>query len=115
MTDETKKLFDAPWKVDKANYKSDIFGVGLTNLRIFDKNEELITAHIPDEKTAHRLARLPELYEALAVAARVYCPYASLDCRSEEECPHIQIRTGICKRCVALGWLAIMRKVRDGE
>ena len=109
MTDETKKLFDAPWKVDKVDFKSDIFGVGSTILRIFDKTEELITAHIPDEKTANRIARLPELYDALMDAAKSYCQAADFDC------PKKYCAWCSAGKCKALKWLDLLRKVRDGE
>ena len=106
MTDETKELFDAPYKVVETR---NGYNVICTNKLIPQ------LCWTTGEKDAARIARLPELYDTLMVAARVYCPYASFDCHSEEECPHIQIRTGIAKRCVALGWLALLKKVRDGE
>ena len=105
MTDETRDLFEAPWYV---------FSSPDDEITVIENESGRVLAELDDVKTANRLARLPELYDALMQAARVYCPYASFDCRSEEECPHIQIRTGICKRCVALGWLDLLRKVRDG-
>lgn len=98
MTNKTKNLFDAPWKVDKVDFKSDIFGVGSTILRIFDKTEELITAHIPDEKTAHRLARLPELYDALVWA-----------------CKHIQEWDACYQLCEECPIEIVLKKVRDGK
>lgn len=121
MTDETKRIFDAPWKVDKVDFKSDIFGVGSTILRIFDKTEELITTHIPDEKTANRLARLPELYDALVKAVYEHCynsclvfiyAYAEsvLEINMiENGCPR---KNDGCEYCKV--W-ELLKKVRDGE
>ena len=121
MTDETKKLFDAPWKVDKVDFKSDIFGVGSTILRIFDKTEGLITARVLDEKNANRLARLPELYDALKEAAEEYCESCIRDEHLMGNIPSndIKIVENGCPfnntPCKAFKWLDLLKKVRDGK
>lgn len=66
MRQETQKFFKAPWKVDKVEFKQDIFGIGSNIiLRVFNSDDELITAHVADEKSANQIIRIPELYEAL--------------------------------------------------
>lgn len=107
MTDTTKQLFDAPWRVDKVDFKSDMYGVGSTIIRIFNKNEELITAYIPDEKTANRISHLPELYDALMHFVVNDCPHAFI---SNDEC-----RLCPDKKCIGRKWVSLLRKVRDGE
>ena len=118
MTDETKKLFDAPWKVDKVDFKSDIFGVGSTILRIFDKTEELITTHIPDEKTANRLARLPELYEELKSASYDFC-WSCLVTLGIDPPTADELVENLCPRkpscCGYNNRWKLLKKVRDGE
>ena len=121
MTDETKKLFDAPWKVDKVDFKSDIFGVGSTILRIFDKTEELITTHIPDEKTANRLARLPELYDALMETVYYKCFECMGGLRHNIDMTREEIVKNGCPKknksnvCIYVKHIELLRKVRDGK
>ena len=110
MTDETKKLFDAPWAVDEK--PSETFG------EVFDVMDEDLYLHYArcyDEKTANRLARLPELYDALMEAARNQCCHCLVDeivPMNEdliEECPkHIE-------NCFCRQWWKLLKKVRDGE
>ena len=114
MTDETKQLFNAPWTGGERRDKlSDDFVV-------IDDKCATITSHIITKETANRLARLPELYDALAEAIRDACE----DCVTEAE-----LRTGMifdpveygcvyperdcCPKC--RGWIELLRKVRDGE
>ena len=58
MNDSTKKLFDAPWEAVKDPKNEGEYFV-LSDTRY------PIATRVP-EKDAQRLARLPELYEALA-------------------------------------------------
>ena len=99
MTDEAKQLFGTPWKTDGTNV-TDRYGRHIALLTTNDTMAQLITY-------------LPELYDKLLIASRVYCPYACLNCTTEKECPHITIRTGIAKRCAALPWLRLLKRVKD--
>ena len=98
MTENTKKLFNAPWAVDEK--QSETFG------EVFDVMDEELYLHYArcyDEKTANRLARLPELYDALNEAVKEVCDKCdgSLpDCKNN---------------CKWFSWTKLLRKVRDGE
>ena len=116
MTDETKQLFDAPWTIKYQVHEGwgTGFEIGATN--------GMGVAVSPTEENANRLARLPELYDALAEATRDYCS----DC-VEREIRHKNIPSDYdvvisgcpsCKdgdKCPPLPWLELLRKVRDGE
>ena len=97
MTEETKKLFDAPWRAiehDYDNWFSIIDSVGFELAR-----------DIPYKEDANRIALLPELYDALMEAAVKYCPdafFANDECRL---CPD--------KKCIGRKWIELLRKVRD--
>lgn len=98
MTDETKKLFDAPYKVYETR---NGYNVICTN-KVLPQ-----LCWTTDKKDANRLARLPELYDALMEAAVKYCPdafFANDECRL---CPD--------KKCIGRKWIELLRKVRDGE
>lgn len=93
MTEETKKLFDAPWEATDADFVVDNDGYWICSCE--------------SPETANRLARLPELYDALMEAAVNYCPdafFANDECRL---CPD--------KKCIGRKWIELLRKVRDGE
>ena len=113
MTDETKKLFGAPWTVDEN--QSETFG------EIFDVMDEELYLHYArcyDEKTANRLARLPELYDALAEAAENYCGICHNLSGQEEPKIEDLIKTGCPKKrtlCKAIKWLDLLKRVMDGE
>ena len=93
MTEETKKLFDAPWSA----YPLDDVG---------DANGNFVCACETPEM-AHRLARLPELYDALMHFVVNDCPHAFI---SNDECL-------LCpdKKCKTREAVELLRKVRDGE
>ena len=99
MTDETKKLFNAPWKCVLHEHCIDVVAAGGCGI---GKREP--------EKTANRIARLPELYDALEEMVDDYCkscmyirPHGTLDCKYSESW------------CLARKHLELLRKVRDGE
>lgn len=113
MTDETKKLFDAPWWVNTVEFKKELYGLGGTLHRVFTNSGELVTSWIADEKTANRLARLPELFDALLQATEDAC----------RTCNHEKAE-GILDRpcddlhadeCYVAEWRKLLRKVRDGK
>ena len=105
MTEDTKQLFQAPLEVYRP-----VIGLDYE----VRNNRNTVVAISSTRDMAERIALLPELYDKLLIASRVYCPYASLDCTAEEECPHITIRTGMAKYCAALPWLRLLKRVRDG-
>ncbi len=102
MTDETRELFDAPWKADVC-------------CEIHDKNERLICICCPGEQhIANRLARLPELYDALVCASFEYCK----GCTKSFSSPDSFLSDGCAGKdgfCPAVFWWETLRKVRDGK
>lgn len=111
MTDETKKLFDAPWQATNLDYVEDANG--------------FCVCECGTHLTASNIARLPELYDALAEATRRYCGICyNLSGQDEPKiedlikngCPktHYKNRAYVVS-CVALDWLELLRKVRNGE
>ena len=113
MTDETKKLFDAPWKRANNLSRNGSGKVrGRSQSRIVDASDRPVAYAYPTGKqkiTANRLARLPELYDALSDAANRLCgepryrgQYACESCVVKDSC---QVRK----------WYELLEKVRDGE
>lgn len=98
MTDETKKLFDAPYKVVETR---NGYNVICTNKLIPQ------LCWTTGEKDANRLARLPELYDALMYLVVNYCHEAFLSCDECRLCPD--------QNCKGRKWVELLRKVRDGE
>lgn len=108
MTDETKKLFDAPFAVmgDSTDYTK--FNV-IIHSRKSPRYCSTVASCI-DQKTAIRFARLPELYDALVVAAKEYCPNIKYAANPLEACDN-------CggENCAATEWLDLLRKVKEGK
>lgn len=102
MTDETKQLFDAPW------IRCRIEIEGKMQPCVSARTNHTVAISF-DEKDANRLARLPELYDALMEAAKSYCQAADFDC------PKKYCAWASSRKCKALKWLDLMKKVRDGE
>ena len=100
MTDETKKLFDAPWTLygEQDDY----------SFVLQDASEDEI-ATIFTMVEANRIVRLPELYDALMEAAKSYCQAADFDC------PKKYCAWASSRKCKALKWLDLLKKVREGE
>lgn len=94
MTDETKKLFGAPWQ---------IWGDGC---QVCDTHGTE-RAYCEDIKDSARLARLPELYDALMEAAVQLYPDAFL---ANDKC-----RLCFKAQCKGREIVELLRKVRDGE
>lgn len=59
MKEQTKKDFNAPWKIDKVEVN------GSPIIRIFNSKDELVTSFVPNTKEANRIICIPELFEAL--------------------------------------------------
>lgn len=109
MTDSTKQLFDAPWK--KRAWEDDF--------AVFDSKTFFVCFSCSEEDAA-RIARLPELYDALEDAAGRVCkkcvafwfPGQKFDFPqnfADFICPITKAG------CFCENWLNILRKMRDGE
>ena len=110
MTDETKKLFDAPWK----SYPLDDVG---------DASGSFICSCETSE-TARRIARLPELYDALLTQTYSSCKVCNYNrCGSYNFIEKDELISGMCpckdtlhgKNCFEGKVLDLLRKVRDVE
>ena len=120
MTDETKKLFDAPWETDKFVYYRPS-GIGEINIRVRSSKNELVAGYVTTTETANRLARLPELYDALNKQTYYRC----VDClrhtaKTIDDIPLNKdiIESGCPKHrqdCGAFDVWLMLRKVRDGK
>ena len=115
MTDETKQLFDAPWTVTVEEIRKDTkrFAVVKNNL-----DYELVAIDLTHED-AHRLARLPELYDALLSHLFVTCIRCwRRECEFETK-TFIQNEGCDCcsntQSCLFREHWKLIKKVRDGE
>ena len=105
MTDETKKLFDAPW-VLFSDPDNEVFQI--------ESNSGDFIAEAMMFKDAKRLARLPELYDALMEQLKSFC---WAHCKEDGEknlhdgCSHV----GGCVTCLCTKHFDLLRKVRDGK
>ena len=97
MTDETKQIFDAPWR----------FCHGLNDGYGARNNTGNLVFEFAYPQMAKRLTLLPELYDALMWATVQYCPDAFL---SLDECR-------LCgeKKCKGREAVELLRKVREGK
>ena len=105
MTEETRKLFDAPWKaVDMVDTNFPY----LHECEIVSNNGNghMIATEVL-RTDANRLANLPELYDALMYFVVNDCPHAFI---SNDEC-----RLCPDKKCKTREAVELLRKVRDGE
>ena len=98
MTDETKKLFDAPYKVYETR---NGYNVIYTN-KVLPQ-----LCWTTDKKDANRISHLHELYDALMYLVVNYCHEAFLSCDECRLCPD--------QNCKGRKWVELMRKVRDVE
>lgn len=113
MTDSTKKLFVAPWI--RCRIEID----GKMQPCVSARTNHTVAISF-DEKDANRLARLPELYDALKEAAYEFCHNCvtmtsdseyvpDSDDFIENNCPKKS------KECFCRKWWTLLKKVRDGE
>ena len=65
MNDKTKEIFAAPWTIEEE--------APLAWYCVIDSKDSVVANDVRDQKTVNRLARLPELYDALAEAAAGKC------------------------------------------
>lgn len=110
MTDSTKNLFDAPWYV---------FSSTDDEITVIENESGRVLAELDDVKTANRLARLPELYDALANAVRDTCQDC-VDQVYDHPTGYDPVEYGCLfkdKNCCEMcrSWIELLRKVRDGE
>lgn len=107
MSNETQKLFDAPFAVMGDSKEHTKFNV----IIYYRKSPRYCStvASCIDQKTAIRFVRLPELYDALMDAAKTYCKGADFSCL-KEHCAYARRQ-----KCHALPWIELMQKVRDGK
>lgn len=99
MTEETKKLFNAPWEVQYCGESEDMW---ITN------NKGDTVADIPEEsREGERIGHLPELYDALVEACCEYCPNLKYDLNHCDNC---------CgEDCKVEKWVELLRTVREGK
>lgn len=108
MTDETKKLFNAPWEVCLEKRGSFYRPCVVTS--------DTKIASVCTKENANRLARLPELYDALVPHLSATC----IRCR-RRECD-FDFETfvqnegcGCCDDGIFREHWKLLKKVRDGE
>ena len=115
MTDETKKLFDAPWTVTREEIRKDTVRYCVAKSHL-----DLVAIDLTHED-AHRLARLPELYDALNKQAYYRCcDCLRVSAKTIDDIPlnRDMIEHGCPKNridCGAFDVWELIRKVRDGE
>ena len=97
MTNETKQLFDAPYKVVETR---NGYNVICTN-KVLPQ-----LCWTTDKKDANRISHLPELYDALMYFVVNYCHSAFI---SNDEC-----RLCPDKKCKGRVAVELLRKVRGG-
>ena len=102
LSEETKKLFNAPWQAYPLDDVGDAEGYQLCSA--------------VDEITAKRIEHLPELYEALREAvddACGTCAMMQVDSNSydfvKNGCPFFEDHDD----CLPIKWIEVLRKVRD--
>lgn len=110
MQEAVKKLFDAPWAIEEE--------APLVWYCVIDSKDSVVANDVRDQKTVKRLVHLPELYDALAESTKHYCGIChNLSGQKEPKIEDL-IENGCPKKrtsCVALDWLELLKKVRDGE
>ena len=105
MTDETKQLFDAPWT---GGMRKDRMAEECV---VVSDHNFTIAAQVYTKEDANRLARLPELYDALVdLLIHKGCSSAKID-----GCPLQGPAWVKCRKCELLPYIELLRKVRDGE
>ena len=108
MTDETKKLFDAPYKVYETR---NGYNVICTNQVLSQ------LCWTTDKKDANRIAHLPELYEELKSSCYDFC-WSCLATLGIDPPTADELVENLCPRkpncCGYNNRWKLLRKVRDG-
>ena len=112
MTDETKKLFNAPWF--PFSIACDFHGLKRSN-----GSEIFSDASLRSE--VNRLARLPELYDALVETVYYKCFECMGGLRHNIDMTREELVKNGCPKqnksnvCIYVKHIELLRKVRDGE
>ena len=128
MTEETVKIFDAPWKdatysVEDMSYFDikDAHGQVFCScwVQYYTSKEKPGIDEDAAEKTMNRILRLPELYDALANAVRDACQDC-VDQVYDHPTGYDPVEYGCLfkdKNCCEMcrSWIELLRKVRNGE
>ena len=128
MTEETAKIFDAPWEdasytVEDMSYFDikDVHGQVFCScwVQYYTSKEKPGIDEDAAEKTMNRILRLPELYDALANAVRDACQDC-VDQVYDHPTDYDPVKHGCLfkdKNCCEMrrSWIELLRKVRDGE
>jgi hypothetical protein len=119
MTEETKKLFNAPWCVD-IHAVDGFDGETYVFDGVYNDKCELVCGNIQKHVTSNRLSHLPELYDALVEAVYDACQDCLVERSYVSEEEYDLIENGCvyperdcCEQC--RGWIELLRKVRDGK
>ena len=113
MTDETKKLFDAPLRAEEYKYGKGAF--------VVRNNSGYLVAENMSGQDATRLARLPELYDALMETVYYKCFECMGGLRHNIDMTREEIVKNGCPKqnksnvCIYVKHIELLRKVRDGE
>jgi len=105
MNDKTKEIFAAPWTIEEE--------APLAWYCVIDSKDSVVANDVRDQKTVNRLARLPELYDALAEAAAGKCwscAGESSETMLDHPCPK-----GHDEDCYVAKWRELLKFVRDGK
>jgi len=105
MNDKTKEIFAAPWTIEEE--------APLAWYCVIDSKDSVVANDVRDQKTVNRLARLPELYDALAEAAAGKCwscAGESSETMLDHPCPK-----GHDEDCYVAKWREQLKFVRDGK
>ena len=112
MTDETKKLFDAPWTVYG---EQDDYSYVIQNA----SEDDIATVFMTDE--AKRIMHLPELYDALVETVYYKCFECMGGLRHNIDMTREEIVKNGCPKknksnvCIYVKHIDLLRKVKDGE
>ena len=113
MTDETKKLFDAPWAIEEEAH--------LVWYCVIDSKDSVVANDVRDQKTVNRLSHLPELYDALKESINDKCRKCINDTRRRGDKSYInpydfiELGCPYNRTCVTSDYLKLLRKVRYGK
>ena len=119
MTEETKRIFDAPFAVmgDSMDYTK-------FNVIIYSRKSPRYCSTVAsciDQKTAIRFARLPDLYDALMESVYYKCFECMGGLRHNIDMTREELVKNGCPKqnkgnvCIYVKHIELLRKVRDGE
>lgn len=112
MTESTKNLFDAPWYV---------FSSPDDEITVIENESGRVLAELDDAKTANRLARLPELYDALMETVYYKCFECMGGLRHNIDMTREELVKNGCPKqnksnvCIYVKHIELLQKVRAGK